>query len=221
MIGAITGEPAIIKAYQAGKDLHAATAAIVFHVLLEEVTKEQRNKAKTYNFAILYGANKYGLAYALGCTIDEAEVILTDFYNGYPVLKRVKNQIVQKVFEKKYSTTLNGRRRYFENKTQFSDPKELQKYRRKLEKEGFNHIPQGSGADITKLSLCKLYYDNPFGENFKILLTVHDEILCEVKEEIAEQALEFVIKSMEEVEQPFLGAIPAKAEGKISDVWEH
>jgi len=221
LCGSITKEPAIIQAYKSGMDMHTMTASKVFHVEPYQVTKEQRNKAKGYNFGILYGANKFGLSYALGCTVDEADEIITAFFAGYPVLSKVKNMIVNLVWKNKYSSTLLGRKRFFENQTMFSDDKELQKYRRKLEKEGFNHVVQGSGADVTKLALCKIYYENPFGSDLKLVLTVHDEIICEAKEEIALQAKDFMIKCMEEVEQEFLGEIPALAEGRISSCWEH
>lgn len=221
--GSLSKEPAIIEAYKNGMDMHTTTAMSVFQIPAEKVTKPLRNRAKTYNFAIIYGANKWGLAYSLNIKVEEAEEILNRFYDGYPVLKKRKESLVKLIKKNLFSVTMYGRRRYFKRQVFFTDNYEQYKYNRKLEKEGFNHAIQGTGADIVKLALCKIYYENPFGinKNFKILLLVHDEILCEVRQEIAEEATEFIKKCMLEVEQPFLGEIPAAVSGGHGKVWKH
>jgi DNA polymerase-1 len=222
LVGAISGEQTIIDAYKAGKDMHAATASIVNNIPIEQVTKEQRNRAKSINFAILYGSTEYGLAFNLQIPVKEARQILENFYSGYPTLKEFKTYMESMIVEKKYSVTVLGRRRYWEDKKVFADGEEYIKYNKTIAKEGFNHTIQGSGADATKIALCNIFYNNPFGaENLKILLQVHDEIVCEVKEDLVEEGTKFIVEEMEKAIQPFLGEIPAIAEPAVGDYWIH
>jgi len=223
--GALSKEPVIIKAYQDGLDMHITTASNVFHVSIADVTKELRQNAKTYNFAIIYGANEWGLSYSQSIPLEEAEKIVKEFWDGYPVLKKYKKKFVKLVMRDKFSTTMTGRRRYFEDpyKGFYPDEKTRYRYERKLEKEGFNHAIQGTGVDMIKLAANRIYYTNPFKINvdFKLILIVHDEIYNEVREEISVEAMEFIKKCMLEVEQEFLGDIPAAVEGELSQVWSH
>ena len=223
--GSASKEPAIIKAYKEGQDMHTVTAMNVFNLMYpKDVTKELRAKAKTYNFAIIYGANAWGLSYALDIPVEEAKKIINNFYSGYPVLTTFKQKFEKFVLKYKYSVTLFGRRRYFEDRTFFpGGSKEREHYERMLQKEGFNHHIQGSAADIIKIAMNRLYYECPYEINidFKILLTVHDEILVETLEGLRIGAEAFMEKIMLEAEQPFLGEIPAQVEVKSGKVWEH
>lgn len=222
LAGAITGEPRIIEAYCNGADMHTMTASLVYGVDLKEVSKEQRSRAKNINFAILYGSTEAGLAYNFKISMEEARDIINKFYSGYPIFSSYKKAYEEMVSDKYFSKTLTGRRRYFERKTLFESPKEYGRYVNRIKREGFNQLIQGTGADITKLSLINIFNTNPFGEqNLIPVLQVHDEIVLKVKKEIAKEAEEFVIKNMLEAEQKFLGKIPAKVEGCISDHWTH
>ena len=96
-----------------------------------------------------------------------------------------------------------------------------QKQDSSIQREGFNHIIQGTGGDVIKEALSRLYFENPFGDKFHLLLTVHDEIECEVDEDIKEQAQEFLVYIMTSTLQKYLGEIPAVVESYISNCWEH
>ena len=220
LIGCITGEKKIIDAYKAEKDLHTLTGSIVNNVSLEAVTKEQRTNAKPVNFGVFYGSTAYGLSYNLGISLDEATRIYDALMDGIPTFRAVRDAIQEKVLEKLYSVTLLGRRRYFAKKTLFVDSGERYKYINRIKREGFNHCVQGTGADITKLAMIGVFYENPFGDDLKLLLAEHDEIVCQVKDECVEEAFEFIKTKMIEAEQPFLGEIPAVVDGVISDSWE-
>lgn len=221
LVGAVSKEPVIIQAYKDGLDMHFLTAMNDTGKSASEITKEDRNRAKGINFAIIYGSSEYGLAYNLKIPVEKGKEILEKFYGGYPTLSSFKKAAEDMILKLKYSVTPLGRRRYFEQEPPFADSYEIYKYRRKLCKEGFNHIIQGGGADITKISLVDLFYNNPFGDKFKILLQVHDEIVVEVDDDIKDEALTFVIKTMEAAEQPFLGEIPAKVDGQVAKYWVH
>jgi DNA polymerase-1 len=221
LVGAVSNEPVIIQAYIDGIDMHTATAMIVTGKTKDEITKADRSLGKSVNFAIIYGSSEYGLARNLKINVDEGKRILDDFYAGYPVLKAFKSAAEKIILEKKYSITPYGRRRYFRDEPDFADSKELMKYRNSIAREGFNMIIQGGGADITKLALVKLFYENPFGDKFQLQIQVHDEIVAEVDDTIKAEAKIWMENIMKEVEQPFLGRIPAEVEGAMDTYWVH
>lgn len=220
LAGAISGEPRIIDAYLSGKDMHTATAGIIFNKNLEDITKDERYLGKTLNFAVLYGSSSWGLSKNLGIKIEEGEKLLDKFWKGYPTLYQFKLNVENIILKHKYSVTPLGRKRYFEDRKFFDDDKDHYKYLGKIRREGFNHIIQGCGADIIKIAMCRIFYDNPFGDKLKLYHQVHDEIGLEISEGIIEEAREFVLYCMLEAEQPFLGNIPAKVDILINNYWE-
>ncbi|NMC59362.1 MAG: hypothetical protein GYA51_08275, partial [Candidatus Methanofastidiosa archaeon] len=221
LAGAISQEPNFINAYKNDEDLHTLTATIIFSKSAEEISPEERKIAKSFNFAILYGSTEYGLAYNFNKDPKEMREMIDKYYAGYPKLALCKETIENLSVKNKFSVTLTGRRRYFEDKKIFTDAKEYDQYISGIKRVSFNHMIQGSGADIVKLSLARIYHENPFGEDMYICLTVHDEIVCVAKDEIVEQAKEFISKIMLDVEQDFLGEIPAAIGIEIGDYWHH
>ena len=221
LFGAVTKEPKFIEAYKHGIDMHKLTASLIYNVPIEAVTKEQRQIAKSLNFACIYGTTEYGLAYNFQMDIEEARELLYNFWKGYSTAKAFSDRFNQLIWENCFSITVLKRKRFFEKKTLFADIKEASRYKSKVFRELGNHLVQGTGADILKLSLARIKRENPFGDNLKIVLPVHDEIICLAKDEIAEEALEFIKRIMKEEEQKFLGDIPAEVDGKISTHWEH
>lgn len=220
ILGAISGEPRMINAYANGQDLHALTASIIYNVPIEEVTKEQRSIGKSLNFATVYGTTAKGLSYNFNIRPAEAERLLANFWKGYPVFAKFVERAHAEINKRLYSITPLGRIRYFEKKDLYQDG-EILKEIAKRQREGFNHIAQGGGADVTKISCVNYYYSNPYGRGLILILAIHDELVFEVDENIALEAKEFVKKCMIEAEQPFLGSIPAEVDVKISDVWGH
>jgi DNA polymerase-1 len=219
LMGAMSGDEFIINAYKNGSDFHAISASIYYQKELKNVTKEERNFGKTLNFASGYGANKYGLAYNLKLTVDDAERYLDKVFEKLTTLSKFKEAFENQVCKKHFARTAFGRIRYWENKTLFTDGNEAYRYERKLKKEGYNHLIQGTGADITKLAMIKIDNENPFGDKLKIVLQEHDEIVCEVVEDITEEAREFVSYCMCQVFQPILGEIPAVVESVLAKEW--
>ncbi len=220
LAGAVSKEQVIIDAYLNGADMHTATAALIYKKGLEDISGKERNFGKTLNFAILYGTTEWGLKKNLNISIDEAINIIKIFYAGYPTLSSFKKMAEDRILELGYSITPLGRRRYFDKRPIFATPKELERFESQIRREGFNHIIQGGGADITKLALAKMFYNNPFGDRFKIILQVHDEIGAEVEDSIIQDAIEYMKFSMESVFTPFLCGIPAKVEYKVGKVWK-
>lgn len=222
LVGAISGEPVIIEAYKSGGDMHYATAVMHFKKPVSEITADERHFAKNkINFPLIYGSSAYGLSKTADIPLEKGEEIVNTFKKGYPVLDRFIKTVEDIILEKRYSITLLGRRRYFPSDPLFADSKELYSFRGRLKREGRNHIIQGTAADITKLAMVEIFYSNPFGDKFNILLQVHDELVIEVDDDIIEEAEKFAKKVMEEVEQRFLGEIPAQADPARGKCWIH
>lgn len=218
LAGAVAREPVIISAYQQGSDMHTATAQIVEKK--KDITKDERNRGKTVNFAILYGSTEWGLKRNLRININEATRIIKDFWNGYPKLKLFMDKVGEKILELGYSCTPLGRKRYNQPKPTYGDSRTMMKWQEAVLREGRNFIIQGGGADIIKLALIEIYKQNPYGDKLRLCLQIHDEIVSQVHKSIAKEGLEFIKRIMIDVEQPFLGSIPAEVEGGLSDRWK-
>lgn len=220
LAGAISKEDVIIDAYINGSDMHTATASIQFGIPLSKVTKDQRNIGKTMNFAILYGSSEWGLHKNLKVPVEKAKQMIAKFFAGYPKLEAFKKLAENKILELGYSCTPMGRRRYNVPKPMFADSRGFVNWQDQVKREGFNIIIQGGGADIIKLAMINIAKKNPWGDKFRMLLQIHDELLVEVHNSIKDEALKFIETEMMNAEQPFLGRIPAVVEGRITTRWE-
>lgn len=218
-LGAISGEDAIISAYREGKDMHAATAALVFNKDIADVEKDERQFAKGVNFALIYGSTAWGLKHNLDIPMERAEQIVASYHRGYPKLKVFRDEVEKLILENGYSITLMGRKRFNKVRPTMITPNEYMQYKGQVLREGFNVLIQGTCADIVKLAMLNIHNDNPFGDKLKMLLQVHDELVCEVHQSIADDAGEFIKTTMLNTEQPFLGDVPAAVDGKILPYW--
>jgi DNA polymerase-1 len=219
LLGAVAQEPEFIEAYLNGLDIHKLTATKIYGIDMEDVTDIQRWTAKQINFAIVYGSSAYGLEYHFSIPADEAQQHLNMYYKSYPYIKSFVDMAGDRVWDLKYTITPYGRKRFFEDKSYFSDMVEAKRYQNRIKRQGINTIIQGGSADILKLALVDIYYNNPFGDMLKILLTVHDEGVYEVHESVIDEATEYVVECMERTEQGFLGEIPAKVDYAVADTW--
>lgn len=219
IIGEAAKEPKYIEAFLEDGDLHATTASLLYNVPLSEVTKEQRRFAKSLNFAVIYGTTAKGMAYTFNITLTEAAEYLRKYFSIYNVLKAFIDGFAKRCLEYGYTTTMFGRRRFLRYPI---NPRTDEEYREvmKAKRKAVNTLPQGTSADMVKLALIYMYYENPFGhDKFKLLLTVHDEIVAEVDTEIAEAAWEFMNGCMKRAGEVFLKTIPVKVGKQISTYW--
>lgn len=219
LTGAISGEPVIINSYKNGYDMHIATAAMLFNKKVEEVTKEERQTGKNTNFALIYGSSEYGLSRNFKITVEKAKEIIDTFWSGYKRLSAFKKMVETEIIKRGFSSTLLGRRRYNIAKPEMMDSKQFMSWKGRVLREGFNVLIQGGCADIMKQAMINIYERNPFGDKFRLLIQVHDELLAEAEESIKEEAYAFMKKEMEDVLQEALGEIPAVSEGKIMNCW--
>jgi DNA polymerase-1 len=211
LAGAVSHDRRIIEAYKNGSDMHTATAQVLYG--RDEITKDERSRGKTVNFAILYGSTEFGLKNNLNISVDEAKIIIKNFWEGYPQLDKFMQLAGKRILELGFSSTPMGRRRYNLPKPTFMNSYELDRWQSRVLREGKNHIIQGGGADILKLAMVQIDKRNPFGRYLKICLQIHDELVVQAHKSVMKEAGLFVRDIMEEIEQKFLGDIPAKADG--------
>ena len=212
IIAALSKEENMIQAFKDGQDIHATTAAKVFGVPLEEVTREQRGNAKAVNFGILYGQGAFTLADQTGMTRKEAKALIEAYYETYPTLKAYMAKQVDFARDHGYVETISGRRRYLKNINSQNGM-----VRSGDERNAVNAPIQGSAADIIKIAMINI--QKHFDENTyksKMLLQVHDELVFDMhKEEL--ETLAPIIKN--EMENAFKLSVPLDVEVGTGDNW--
>jgi len=219
LVAQVSGEPEMIKAFLNNEDLHARSATTLFEKLLEDITPDERWYGKTLNFGIVYGISEYGLLYNFGIPLNKGEEYLKKYFNFYSVLDNFIEQAGKMVWKNKYSTTLLGRKRFFEDKKIFKDIFEEQRFLARVKREGVNAIIQGGVADIIKIAMINIARTNPFGDKFKMVLQVHDELVFIVHNSILKEAEEFIKKLMIEAEELFITDIPCLVDVKKGPCW--
>jgi len=212
IIAALSNETAMMDAFQKGEDIHATTAAKVFGVDLEDVTREQRSHAKTVNFGIIYGVSAFGLSNQTNLSRAESKALIEAYYENYPKLKSYMNDQINFARENGYVQTVLGRRRYLKDINSANAV-----VRGASERNAVNAPIQGSAADIIKIAMINIYEKLNEG-NFKtkMLLQVHDELVFDVpKEEL--QIIQELIKS--EMENSYKLNVPLDVEIGIGQNW--
>ncbi len=193
LIAEISGEENMIKAFQDGEDIHASTAAKLFKIPLEEVSKTQRSQAKTVNFGIIYGQGAFALAEQTGLSRTEAKQMIEAYFETYPKLKEYMAEQVSKARQVGYVETILGRKRHLKdiNSNNFV-------VRGHAERNAVNAPVQGSAADVVKLAMIKI--DKELKEQqlqTKMLLQVHDELIFEAPVDEIEAASKLIRTEME------------------------
>ncbi len=193
IIAALSKDPAMVKAFQNNEDIHAATAARVFDVPIEEVNREQRSNAKTVNFGIVYGVSAFGLSQQTKLNRTESKALIDTYYNSYPQLKQYISDQVNFARENGYVSTVLGRRRYLKDINSQNAV-----VRGAAERNAVNAPIQGSAADIIKLAMIQIHQKIK-NENWqsKMLLQVHDELVFDVLKSEREDFEKMVKTEME------------------------
>lgn len=212
IIAALCGEENMIKAFQNKEDIHKSTAAKVFNVPLEEVTKEQRSHAKTVNFGIIYGVSAFGLSNQTNLSRKESADLIEAYYKTYPRLKSFIQEQVDFARENGYVETISGRRRYLKD---INSANAI--VRGGAERNAVNAPIQGSAADIIKIAMINIH-KKLTDENWqsKMLLQVHDELVFDVHHSELEK-IQPMIKH--EMENAFKMAVPLDVEIGIGKNW--
>ncbi|TRX38985.1 DNA polymerase I [Flavobacterium restrictum] len=212
IIAALSGEENMIAAFQNNEDIHRSTAAKVFNVPLEEVTKEQRSNAKTVNFGIIYGVSAFGLSNQTSLSRKEAAELIDAYYATYPKLKAYMANQVDFARENGYVQTVLGRRRYLKDINSAN-----MMVKSGAERNAVNAPIQGSAADIIKIAMINIH-KKLVAENWKskMLLQVHDELVFDVHNSELEK-IQPMIKH--EMENAFIMNVPLDVEIGLGKNW--
>lgn len=183
----------MIEAFREEQDIHAATAAKIYKINIDEVTREQRSKAKTANFGIIYGISVFGLAERLNVDRKEAKELIDGYFENYPKVKAYMDESIRSARDKGYIETIFKRKRYLPDIN--SRNAVVRGY---AERNAINAPIQGSAADIIKVAMIRIYkrfMDE--GIRSKMILQVHDELNFSVLREEKEKVQQIVISEME------------------------
>ncbi|WP_291275691.1 DNA polymerase I [Flavobacterium sp.] len=212
IIAALSGEENMIKAFQNHEDIHKSTAAKVFNVPLDEVTKEQRSHAKTVNFGIIYGVSAFGLSNQTNLSRKESADLIEAYYQTYPKLKSFMTSQVDFAREHGYVETISGRRRYLKD---INSANAI--VRGGAERNAVNAPIQGSAADIIKIAMINIH-KRLKAEHWqsKMLLQVHDELVFDVHNSELEK-IQPMIKH--EMENAFKMSVPLDVEIGLGKNW--
>ena len=192
----------LVAAFRAGQDIHAATAAKIFGVPIEAVTKDQRRRAKTANFGIIYGISAFGLSQQLGCSRAEAKQLIDDYFASFPQVANFIESQKALARERGYAETLFGRRRYLPDILSHNAT-----VRGFAERNAVNAPIQGTAADIIKMAMVHIHADldafytakNPALPRAQMIMQVHDELNFNVPAADVEQVRRIVVDDMEQV----------------------
>ena len=208
----LSGDENLCEAFREGKDIHSATAARIFKKPIEEVTSEERRRAKTANFGIIYGISAFGLSQRLRIPRAEAKMLIEGYFESYPKVKEYMDNVVAMAREKGYVETLFGRRRYL------ADIDSRNANARALaERNAINAPIQGTAADIMKLAMVGVARRfKAEGIRSRITMQVHDEIVVDLLRSERAQVEKIV---REEMEGAAVLSIPITAECGVGENW--
>ena len=214
IVAGISGDVNMCEAFRTGKDIHTATAAKVFGVADEEVTKEMRYKAKSVNFGIIYGQSAFGLSQNLGIPRSEAGDIIDNYKKEFPGIQKYMDDTINFCKENGYVETLVGRKRWLRdiNSANFT-------VRGFAERNAINSPIQGTAADMIKLAMIKIHAALKEGQfKSKMLLQVHDELVFDVVKEELEAIKPVILDTMKNA-MILPNGVPAEAELGSGNNW--
>jgi DNA polymerase-1 len=193
LIAEMSGEETMKKSFLNGEDIHKATAAKIFNVSLNEVTRDQRSQAKTVNFGIIYGVSAFGLSQQTNLSRKDAKILIDAYYETYPILRDYISKQVNSAREKGFVETLLHRRRYLKNiNSQNSIVRSAD------ERNAVNAPIQGTAADIIKIAMINIQVILDLGNyRTKMLLQVHDELVFDIHNDELEILKPIIKETME------------------------
>jgi DNA polymerase-1 len=211
-MASLSGDAELINAFVEEKDIHTATAAKIFHISDEEVTREQRRRAKTANFGIIYGISVFGLSQRLSIPRAEAKHLIDGYFTTYPAVREYMEKSISDAKQCGFVTTLFGRRRLLPDINSGNAV-----VRGLAERNAVNAPIQGSAADIMKIAMVRVAQRFE-QENLKskIILQVHDELVVDALKNEQAQVIEILKNEMENAARL---AVPLTVEVGMGASW--
>ena len=214
IVAAISGDPAMCEAFKLNKDIHTATAAKVFNVAEEDVTKEMRYKAKSVNFGIIYGQGAFGLSENIGVSRTEAKEIIENYKKQFANIQKYMDESINFCRQNGYVQTLMGRKRWLKdiNSSNFT-------VRGYAERNAINSPIQGTAADMIKLAMIKIHEEFKKQKfRSKMIMQVHDELVFDAHKEEVEIIKPIIINCMQTALM-LPNDVPADAEVGVGENW--
>ncbi|MBI5353518.1 MAG: DNA polymerase I [Chloroflexi bacterium] len=206
-------DESMLKAFRAGEDIHATTAAAIYDIELDKVTKEMRRHAKAINFGLIYGMSAFGLARSTELTLSEADAFVKAYFDKFPGVKKYLDGIRRQAAEIGYVETLLGRKRYFPA----LQGKINMQLKNREEREAINAPIQGTAADVMKIAMLKIPSAiKAAGLKAKMLLQVHDELVLECPKNELEKTARLVQETMSSA---YPMSIPLETEARAGVSW--
>lgn len=220
----LSGDRGLIDAFHKGVDVHSHTAALMFNLEMTpdfaKKHKDERFAAKSINFGLMYGRGPSSLARQIGVSSERGKEYLDKYFKLYPGVKRFLEKVAKEAVKNGWSTTPAGRKRWY-----IMPDKDDPEYQRKIghiERQAKNHPIQGTNADAIKYALVFMQEDiKAKGFDAWPVLTVHDEVVCEVREDQAEEWAKIQSKEMCRAGELFVKKVPIESSPFVGDVWEH
>jgi DNA polymerase-1 len=207
LLAHFSGDESLVNAFRNNQDIHLQTAIKLFG---EDEAKEKRDIAKTINFGLIYGMGPKKLSQTLGIEYKTAKKYIDDYFTLFPTVRNYLKSVEEEALNNDFVTTLLKRRRYFNFES--ANPMQKAGYLR----EAVNSVFQGTAADLIKLAMLKIYNFYKGNDNCKMLLQIHDELVFEVKEDMAVEISQKIVNIMENI---YKLNVPLKAKSNISKNW--
>lgn len=193
LLAIFSGDPILVKTFSEGGDIHKSTAALIYNKSVEEITRDERNSAKTINFGIIYGMGSTKLSKELHISQKEAKEFISNYFEKFPTIREYMDKMVLKAKSEGFCETISGRRLYLPaiNSGNKRDSSEA-------ERVAVNMPIQGSAADIIKIAMNKVHAKIKNRTDVKMIIQVHDELVFEVKEASLEEISLLIKQEMED-----------------------
>lgn len=212
LLAALSNDPELTEAFRQGLDIHRATAAKIYHVPFDEVTDDQRRKAKTANFGTVYGISAFGLAERLSIPRAEAKELITGYFRTYPHIQEFIAESVERARKDGYVKTIMGRTRFLPDIN--SRNATVRSY---AERNAVNAPLQGSAADIIKIAMIRIYDAmRSRGMKSRMVMQVHDELVFNV---VANELPELQALVVKEMEGAYSGSVPLEVSAGVGSNW--
>ena len=211
ILAEVSEDPAFVGAFQRGVDLHRLTAATMYNVSMDEVTKAQRTAAKRINFGLMYGRGARSLSAQLGTDEEHGRQLIDEYFANYPKVQRFLQRTANRAARDRTLRTLAGRVRKFGNDPVADD-------RGAMRREAMNYPIQGASADIAKLALSYIRRELK-DTDARLINSIHDEFVVECAEELAPEVSEKTRQAMTRAGEKLLKKVPVEVEVEVSREW--
>jgi DNA polymerase-1 len=229
ILAEMSRDPVLIQAFNSGADLHRATAALMFDIIIEAVTDDQRQAAKTLNFGMVYGMGPGKLMDSLNAgkeekdkiTLARAKALVGRYKATYVKATTWLQEAGTTAYRQGYSMTTFGRKRFFTRPKFNGNQDDFDQEVASIKRQGANFCIQGGNADCTKLAMINLHNElEEYFKGSKIILQVHDEIVVLAQKSQAEAVKQLVEETMVKAAQEFITVVPIMADAKVVDCWK-